>query len=132
MAIRLNNAMRSAIVNSGIVGFLGTSGIVKVYDGVQAANGGDAATGNCLVQINAVAWNTGTNGTALITGTKTGTAGTAGTATWARLSGTDGTTYIIDGNCGTAATCDFVIDAAPIALSSVVSLTAATIVQPAA
>jgi len=131
MAIRLNNAMRSAIVNSGIVAFLGTAGIVKVYDGVQAANGGDAATGNMLVQINAISWNTGTNGTALITGTKTGTAATAGTATWARLSGTDGTSYVIDGNCGTAATCDFVIDATSIASTSIVSLTAATLVQPA-
>jgi len=131
MAIKLNDPLRSAIVNAGIVGYLGTSAILTVYNGVQAANAGDAATGSPLVQISGITWNTGTNGTALITGTKTGTAGTAGTATWARLSSADGTTYVMDGNCGTASTSDFVIDTAAIALSSVVSLTAATIVQPA-
>jgi hypothetical protein len=132
MAIRLNNAMRSQIVNSGIVGGFGTSGILKVYGGTQPSTGGEATTQGIIVEIGSIDWGAATNGTALITGTKTGTANTAGTATWARLSGSDGTSYIIDGNCGTASTCDFVIDAVGIASTSIVSLTAATIVQPAA
>jgi hypothetical protein len=132
MAIRLNDAIRTGIVDSGIVGMLGTSGILKIYNTPQPPAGGEATTSNLIVTISGISWNPATNGTGLISGTKTGTAGaTAGTAAWGRLSGTDGSTYLVDGNCGTAATCDFVINAVAIAASSVVSLTAATIVQPA-
>jgi hypothetical protein len=131
MAIRINDTMRSQIVDAGIIGGLGTSGILKVYGGTQPSVGGEATTQGIIVQIDGISWSPATNGTSLITGTKTGTAGTAGTAAWARLSGTDGTSYVVDGNCGTAATSNFVIDAVAIDSTSIVSLTAATLIQPA-
>jgi len=133
MAIRLNNAIRTGIVDSGIVGMLGTSGILNIYNTPQPAAGGDATTANLIVTISGISWKPATNGTAYISGTFAGTAGaTAGTAAWGRMTGTDGSTYIIDGNCGTSSTSDFVINAVAVAGASVVSLTAATIVQPAA
>jgi hypothetical protein len=138
MAIKLNDAIRTAIINSALIPYIsgtggtsGSAGILKVYGGTQAASPGDAATGPILVQINNIAWATGTTGTSLITGTRTGTAGTAGTATWARLSNGDGTSYVVDGSCGTSTLADYVMDVAGIAASSVVSLLAATFVQPA-
>ena len=131
MAIRLNNAICSAIVNSGIVGQFGTSGILKVYGGTQPTNGGDATTSALLVQISGIAWGAASNGTALITGTRTGTAGTSGSATWARLSGSDGTSCVIDGSCDIAANLpNYVIDNANITGAAVVTLTAATLIQP--
>lgn len=131
MALRLNDPLRSIIAN-GITGTFGTSAILKVYGGVQPGTGGaTAGTQEIIVQISGIGWSSGSNGTAVIAGNKVGTAGTSGTALWARLSGSDGTSTIIDGVCGTAANADFVIDSASIANTAVVTLTAATIVQPA-
>ena len=131
MAIRLNDPLRSKIVDSGIVGFLGAA-VLNVYAGTQPGTGGGSTSGSVLlVQIGSIAWNAASNGTATITGNKAGTSGTSGTPGWARLSDSSGTGYIADGNCGTASTCDFVIDTAVIAGTTVITLTAATIVQPA-
>jgi hypothetical protein len=131
MAIKINDALRSQIVDSGIVGGLGTSGILKVYGGTQPETGGEATTQGIIVEIGGVSWSASSNGTALIAGNKAGTAGTDGTAAWARLSDSSGTSFVVDGNCGTASTNNFVIDTAEIVTSAVVTLTAATIVQPA-
>jgi hypothetical protein len=130
MAIRLNDAIRSVMADAGVVGYLGTAGILSVYAGTQPATGGGATTQGKIVEIAGISWNAATNGTALIAASKTGTCGTAGTAAWARLTDSSGTTYVVDGNCGTASTSNFVIDVALIAGDSVVTLTAATIVVP--
>ncbi len=135
--------MRSKMVDvvtarlSGTDGTAGSQGMLRIYNGTQPTTGG-GTSGTCLllVTINGLSWTAGTGGTAAINATKAGTcgvgSGTAGTAAWGRLSGTDGTGFIIDGGCGTASTSDFVIDAVAIAANSVCSVTAATIVQPAA
>lgn len=131
MALRLNDPLRTKIVDDGIVGYLGTSAILKVYGGTQPGTGGEATTQGIIVQIGSISWGAASNGTASISGAPSGTCGTAGTATWARLSDSSGTAYVIDGNCGTASTCDYVITAIAIDADEVVSLTAAAIVQPA-
>ena len=132
MALKLNNAVRSAIVDSGVVGQLGTDAVLKVYGGTQPGTGGaTAGTQAVIVQISGIAWNAATNGTAAILASKTGTAGSSGTSTWARLSDVSGTAYIIDGVCGTASTADFLIDSQVISASAVITLTSATLIQPA-
>lgn len=131
MALKVNDAFRSKIIDSGVVGALGTAAILKVYEGTQPGTAGDATTANMLVEITGISWNAASNGTAGIVATVSGTAGTDGTATWARLAGTDGSTYILDGGCGTAGTWDFVITATAIETDDVVSLISATLVQPA-
>jgi hypothetical protein len=132
MSVRLNSTIQSSIVNSGIVANFGTTGKLSVYGGSQPATGGGAATSAALVTISNISWNAATNGTAAITGTRTGTAGTSGSATWARLSGADGSSYVIDGSCDVAGnTPDFIIDNTTITQNGVVTLTAATIIQPA-
>ena len=144
MAIRLVDKVRTQMVNAVVVclsgtagtgipisGTAGSAGALRVYGGTQpSAGGGTAGTQEILVRIDGLSWVAGTNGTATLTASKTGTAGTTGTATWARLSGTDGTAYIIDGVCGTSVAADFIIDVASITVSAVVTLAAATIVQP--
>lgn len=133
MALRIQNDLRSAIVDM-ITGTYGTARL-RVYGGTQPGTAGDSTTANVLADFtvaeNVISWNPATNGTAAISASKTTTAGTTGTASWARLSSTDGTSFVIDGACGTASTCDFVIDAAAISAGAVVTLTAATIIQPA-
>lgn len=135
MAIRINNALRSKMVDnvtaylSGTGGTSGSMAMLRVYSGTQPGTAG-GTSGTMLVQIDSISWVAGSNGTATITTNNTGTAATTGVSAWARLSGTDGTTYVIDGNCGTS-TQDFVIDIASITAEGVVTLTAATIIQPA-
>lgn len=138
MAVRLNDALRSKLTDiltayiSGTSGSAGSAGVLKVYNGTQPImGGGTSGTCTCIVTISGLSWNSGTNGTAILSAAAVGTAGTAGTswtATWARLSGVDGTSYILDGDCGdTSAT--FLLDDAIINANSVVTLTAASIIQ---
>lgn len=137
MAIRLNDPIRSKIADqisaylSGTSGTKGTAGVLKVYNGTQPGTaGGTSGTSLLIVEISPISWSNASNGTAAISTNVTGTAGTDGTATWARLSDSSGTAYIIDGNCGTSAASDFVIDIAEITATSVVTLSAATLIQP--
>ena len=137
MAIRLNDALRTKIVDkvmeclSGTSGTSGSAGLLKVYGGTQPTLGGDTAgTQAIIVQISSISWTSSTNGTAAITTTIAATAGTNGTVTWARLSDSSGTSYIIDGTCETSVAADFVLDVMTITANEVVTLTAATIVQP--
>jgi hypothetical protein len=134
MALKISDQLRSKIIDSGLVGGLGTSALVTVYDGTQpSTSGGTSGTCNLIVSISGVAWTSSSNGTAAILASKTGTAATDGTATWARVAtGTSSTAYMFDGNCGTTAAYDFTLDSNVIAKNNVVTLTAVTLVQPAA
>lgn len=130
MAVRISDSMRSKIVDSGIVGAFGT-GILKIYGGSQPVTGGGNTTQGVLVQISGLTWSAATNGTANLSSSCQGSASTSGTATWGRLSDTSGTGYIVDGVCGTSTSSDFVIDSEGIESTSVITITTATIVQPA-
>lgn len=135
MAIRLNNAMRSGIVDGAVVANLGSgSCVLRIYNGTQPGTGGGSTSGcTSLVVINTdvPAWDAASNGTATLTaGSYTGTASSNGTATWARLADSTGTTYVIDGGCGTAATSDFVIDTNPFSAGATITLTTCTIIMP--
>lgn len=133
MALRINDPLRSKIITSGIIGGLGTAAVLKVYGGTQPLTGGGTTSEGMIVQISGIAWNTPSNGTANLSTSYLGTAaGTDGTATWARLSDTSGTGYVIDGVCGTSSLSDFIIDNEVISGTAVVTLSSATIVQPAA
>ena len=135
MAIALNDAIRSKVVDrvtaylSGTGGTSGNTGMMRVYAGSQPADGGGSTSGSTmLVQITGLSWNAATNGTAGIAASKAGTAGEAGEAGWARLSSSDGTSYVIDGDVVS----DFIIDTTTVEESAVVTVTEANIVQPAA
>lgn len=131
MALRLNNLVRSSLLNGGILGSFGTASL-KVYDGTQPGTGGaTSGTSLLLVTIGGITWNAASNGTAVLSGSKTGTAGTTGTAAWARLTDGVSTTLMIDGACGTGASNDYVIDTLVITAATVVTLTSATLIQPA-
>ena len=131
MAIKISTYMRNDIVNS-IVSGLGTNAILKIYGGTRATDANESTTQGVIVQISGISWGTAVAGTSALTGSKSGTAaGTDGTAVWARLSDSTGTNRVIDGLCGTSSLNDFVIDTEVIAGTSVVTLSAATIVQPA-
>ena len=136
MAIALNTALQNYIVTTGVIAALGNgNAILRVYNGTRPGTAGGSTAGCALlVQIGTagagIGWNASTSGSAGITGNFTGTCGSTGTASWARLSDSGGVNYIIDGNVGTASTSDFTIDNIVVTLAGVVTLTQASIVQP--
>lgn len=134
MAIRVNNLLRNYIIDHGVVSPLGPgTALLKIYTGTQPGTGGaTAGTSRIIGTVGALSWGAGSNGTVpLSAGTYTGTAGTDGTAGWARLSDGAGTSlYIIDGGCGTESTQNFVIDAAAITKGATITVTAVTLIMP--
>lgn len=133
MAIRLNAGIRNSIVDSGVVAVV-NYGILGLYNGTQPGTGGGSTSGCTRISVinaDVPAWAGAVGGTASLTaGTYTGTAGSTGTISWARLADGGGTSYIIDGNCGTAATCDFVIDSAVVTVGATITLSSANIIMP--
>ena len=132
MAVKINSALQFNLLNAGILGGFGTSAIIRVYDGTQPATAGGATTANLLVEITGLSWSAGTSGTALLNGTCSGTAGNSGTATWVRLMGTDGSTFIADEECGPTGSKQFDLgDDARIIKGERIALVVATITQTA-
>ena len=142
MALKLQDDVRTVIVdhvttllcgtNGDPMGTRGTVGYLRIFGGTQPTDGGGTSgTQGTLCEIVKISWLPGTTGTAVIVAPRTGTAGSSGTAKWARLSAEDGTSFIVDGGCGTASTQQFVIDVAGITVDSIVTLSSATIVMPA-
>jgi hypothetical protein len=131
MAIKLNDYIASPIVEGISIVLSGTGGArLNVYDGVQPSTaGGTSGASNLLVQFSGLTWVATSYGSCALTNSITGTAGTGGTVSWARLSDV-GETYIFDGNCGTAATCDFIINVGNLGKNQRVVLYSASIVLP--
>lgn len=128
MTIRFNAATRNMLADA--LGASLASATLSIYTGTQPATADAAATGTKLVDITIGSFNTAATGSASLVTTppNTGEAIATGTAGWGRIVHTGG---VIDGSVGTSGT-DFTINATAITIASVVTLTAMTIVQPAA
>ena len=141
MAVKITDPLRSDAVNivrqclggtGGITGTNGSAAILKVYAGdFPSTAGATSGTQAILVQINFIGWKAASNGTALLGTSYPGTAINTGVPNWGRMSDYTGTGYIIDGVCGTATTCDFKISSSSMSPTDVITLTVASIVQPA-
>lgn len=150
MALKLSTDLKNYIVNQGIAkqmaGTMGTGGtcVLRIYNGTQPANADAATSGTMVCEIINIGWGGtgnagtigGTGGTVIHSSGGPGYAGTAytnGTVTWARMEtfGTGFTgsaaTHRIDGDCGTASTCTFVINVAVIEKGGSVTLLTAPI-----
>lgn len=108
------------------------SGKLRIYDGTQAVTPDTAIGGQVLLAeltMNAAAFGAASNRVitaATITGA---TAGNSGTATWFRMTASNGTTVLADGSVGTAA-CDINFNSVAISSGATVNVTAFTITQP--
>ena len=143
----LKNIIANTIANK-MAGTMGTGGttVITIYNGAQPATADYATNGTMLCQIIKIGWGgTGNPGTIGATGGTanvssaggfTGTASTTGVASWARMEtfGTGFTgsaaTFRIDGDCGTAATCAFVINSTTITALGSVTLVSCPILLP--
>lgn len=100
-------AVANLMLDAGI-GVLADSGKLRVYDGTQPTNGGDAiTTQNLLVEftLNTDAFPSASSGLLSANAIGSGTSGHSGTAAWFRIVKSDGTTVLCDGSVG-ASGCD--------------------------
>lgn len=134
MAFRMSTGLKNALCLEVLTLMAGTSGTagtasLTIMAGTQAASADDAGTGGTLCVITGIGWNAATSGTSPLAGTSyTGTAGTSGTAVWARLECiNDSGTCRIDGDVGTAAGNVFTINVNSFSSGGLITLTAADI-----
>lgn len=101
MALGYSATIRNARLQA-IVDAAGAGALVRIYDGARPATGGTATT--LLAQLTCGATLGTISGGKLTFGaiTQDSSADTGGTATWFRVVKSDGTTHVLDGNCGTS------------------------------
>lgn len=103
MAFEGSLATRNAAVNA--VTALCNSGFIEVYSGTRPATPDTALSGNTLLvtlTFGATAFGAGSSGVATANAITSGTVASTGTAAWARVYKTDGTTVVGDCNVGTS------------------------------
>ena len=102
MTIALATTLRTARADA-ITTAAGNAALLRIYDGTRPATGGTATT--LLAEL--------TCGTPFAAGAASGvltlgavtqdsSANATGTATWFRIVKSDGTTFVMDGSCGTS------------------------------
>lgn len=98
MATGLRNARLDAIST-----FAGNSGKLRIYNGSRPATGGTATTLLAELTVNSTFAPSASGGTLTLNAITSDTSADAtGTATWARLVKSDGTTFVLDCSVGTS------------------------------
>lgn len=124
MAVALRNSRLDAITT-----FTGGSALLRIYDGTRPATGG-AAT-NLLAELTCNATFAPGAASAVLTLnaiTSDTAANATGTATWARIVKSDGTTHVLDCSVGTSGA-DINLNTVSIVTNAQVSVTSATITE---
>lgn len=122
MALGYSVTLRNNMLTE-IVTLAGASALVRIYSGSRPATGGAATT--LLAQLTCSA-TLGTVSAGVLTFnaiTQDSSADATGTATWFRIVKSDGTTHVLDGNCGTSGsdmnlTTTSIVAAQPVSISS--------------
>lgn len=120
------------------IGALANTGYLRVYDGTQPTNGGDAVTTQVKLlefRLAADAFPAASGGVLTANGMVATTALATGIAAWFRLLKSDGTTVLLDGDVGidgSPGEYDLHIDSIDITIDDTVAVTAFTLTQPLA
>lgn len=125
MALAYSTALRNAQLDE-ITTAIGTSGLLRIYDGSRPATGGTATT--LLAELALSATAAGAASSAVLTFsavTNDSSANATGTATWFRIV-TSGGTHVIDGNVGTSGS-DLNFNTVSFVSGAVISVTSLTI-----
>lgn len=121
MAFRINMAKRTALATTSTTNMT----TLEIRTGGQPAAADDAATGTLLATITGITWSNA-NGVSTRSASDTVAAVATGTAGWGRFRNA-GDTERLDGVVGT----DFTLNNTSIVSGGNVSLTSATVTQPA-
>jgi hypothetical protein len=131
MASNLNysNGTRNA-QQDGLITYAGTGAIISLYTGTQPADANTALSGNTkLVDlVIASGFGTDSSGTLTLGTVSNGTAVATGTATFFRITKSDGTTVVMDGSVDTSGA-DLNITSTSISTGQTVSITSGTIIR---
>jgi hypothetical protein len=124
MVTNLRNARLDAITT-----FVGASGKLRIYSGTRPATGGTATTLLAELTLNAT-FAPAASGGVLTLNAITGdtTADATGTASWARIFKSDGTTICLDCSVGTSGA-DINLNTVSIVAGAAVTVTSATITE---
>lgn len=102
---RMSVAVRNAQANS--LATLANNGYIRIYSGTRPATPDTALSGNTLLaelRFGATAFGAASNGTITANAITAEDSATAGTASWARILQSDGTSPLWDDEVGTATT----------------------------
>ncbi len=108
------------------------SGFVEIYSGAQPATANTAIGAQALLvtlSFGATAFAGASGGVATANVISSGVAGASGTATWARLYKTDGTTPVLDCSVGTSG-CNINLASASIAMGNTVAISSMILTTP--
>jgi len=131
MAIKYDTTTRNDMLDE-LTARVGTSGLLRIYNGTRPANVGTAITSQTLLvalTTNASAFAAAASGGILTASAiSNGTAVATGTASWFRLFQSNGTTAIMDGDVSTSGA-DLNLNNTSIATGQTVSVTAFTLTE---
>jgi len=127
--LKYSNGTRDAQQN-GLITYAGSAAIIKIYSGTQPVNANTAISGQTLlVSLNVSgSFGTDSNGTITLSSVTSATAVATGTASFFRITKSDGTTVVMDGSVGTSSA-DMILDNTSIATGQTVSITSGTIIR---
>jgi hypothetical protein len=124
MALAYSTAVRNAMLDA-ITSAIGSSGLLRIYDGSRPATGGTATTLLAELALTATAAPGAASGVLTFSAiTQDSSANATGTATWFRVT-TSGGTAVIDGSVGTSGsdlnlTTTSIVATQPVSVSSFV------------
>jgi len=127
--LKYSNGTRNAQQN-GLITYAGSGALINIYAGSQPANANTAISGQTLLVTLTVSGSFGTdsNGTITLSTVTNGTAVATGTASFFRITQSNGTTVVMDGSVATS-DADLVLNNTSIATGQVVSISAGTIIR---
>lgn len=127
MALAYSTTLRNAMLDA-ITTAIGTSGLLRIYDGSRPASGGTATTLLAELALSATAAGAAASGVLTFNAiTQDSSANATGTATWFRIV-TSGGTFVIDGSVGTSGS-DLNLTTTSIVSGQPVSVTSFTITE---
>ena len=128
MTVGMITALRNARLDA-ITTFAGASGKLRIYSGTRPATGGATTTLLAELTLNATFAPAASAGVLTLNAiTSDSSADSTGTATWARIFKSDGTTIVGDCSVGTSAA-DIILNTTSIVAAAAVACTSATITE---
>jgi len=127
--LKYSNGTRDA-QQQGLITYAGTGAKIHLYTGTQPANANTALSGNTLLATLDVSGSFGTdsNGTITVSSIGNTTAVATGTATFFRITKSDGTTVVMDGSVGTS-NADMIFNTVSFVTGDIVAISSGTIIR---
>jgi len=127
--LKYSNGTRDA-QQQGLITYAGSGAKIHIYDGSQPANANTAISTQTLLATLDVSGSFGTdsNGTITVSSIGNTTAVATGTASFFRITKSDGTTVVMDGSVGTS-NADMIFNTVSFVTGDIVAISSGTIIR---